>query len=234
MPPSDTEPPPALPAPADPVSDHEEFDDLLETLEAEVGAPTVESTLALREAEIVELRSTLAALRPLGDQLAEVEKKHLAEEARHRRELAELRALVEEAHAEAVAREAERAAKLEELRGERDVLHESHRRLQRRLRRVPADLRRAGEIIAERELSLKIAKGEARSRDRELRRLAATMQKREAAIERVTARLEKLRTRHDERAAKAAERWKEILELRRRVKALETGSSKPRGKRKKG
>jgi uncharacterized protein (DUF3084 family) len=157
-----------------------EFTDLLAAIGSEGEAPDLEAVLALKDFEIAELRSMLSALRPLGDQLAEIESSRIAEE-----ESSALR-LTDAKQRSAVRKK----WLLEKLRLFRDehVARDAHH-----------DQEQAQEIQT----------------------LQDTLAKREAMLKRTRGWHVKARERAEERSRKAANRWREILTLRRRIKDLE-------------
>ena len=196
-------PPAPLPSQGHTLDDCPEFADLLETIGAEAPPPSVETVLARKDIEIAELRRNLAALRPLGDRLAEWDKALLAreheEEAEGSSPDAEEWRLLARKHTEARSR----CATLEEQLREASALAERSAAAETKLR---ASLRETKTAVA--------------SRNRALRKLNRALEKRDAALARATDRLDTLRARHEERSRTAADRWRQILELRRSNKAL--------------
>jgi hypothetical protein len=182
----------------------DELQDLLDSIGAEPAAPDPDAQLRLKDATISELTSMLAALRPLGDQLAATERARLDLKERTERlgdEVAELRRLLVLASDELeddrerfelrIEQEAERASAPNPLHDEAVADYE-------------ARLAEAVEALAASVKSTQVL--EAKLADRE-RVLAGER-------ERHTATREKLA----ERKRIAAERWSEIRSLRAELK----------------
>ena len=115
-----------------------EFDDFLADMGAEPVDPE-ESALAIKDATIEELQRNLERLRPLGDQLAEIEKARLALES----ELAEARLELARVHEE-------HHAELSAVLAERDKLERARARLEERVSKTREKFAKRDRVATER------------------------------------------------------------------------------------
>jgi hypothetical protein len=182
----------------------DELQDLLDSIGAEPAAPDPDAQLRLKDATISELTSMLAALRPLGDQLAATERARLDLKERTERlgdEVAELRRLLVLA-----SDELEDDRERFELRIEQEAEHAS----------APNPLH--DEAVADYEARLAEAVEALAASVKSTQVLEAKLADRERVLagerERHTATREKLA----ERKRIAAERWSEIRSLRAELK----------------
>ena len=128
---------------------------------SDMGATPVspeESALALRDATIAELRSSLAALRPLGDRLAEVEKVRMGLEAELDEARLEVERLTEEHQAEVAA-----------LSEEHDRLVRNSTRLEERVEKLRAKFNKRDRVATERWHQMRALQQERRELKAELK-----------------------------------------------------------------
>lgn len=234
---------PDPPAPCDTTSEEQhvddacEFADLLTALGATDEPPGPATELRLRELEIAELQRNLESLRAMGDGLAELEQRHLAEREELERErllareeaglwreqaegLAEMLASLEasepygedppgdEATWARAAEEDRLRADLAALEGRHGALRERHRRLAGRWRALSGGERAAGIELSE-------ARVELAEQARQIARLESLVARQERELARADAARERDRerlSREKERTAQARERAREQRE----------------------
>lgn len=222
---SPEEPPAALPSPRrevaeiTPVAREEaptEFEDLLSSIGSEREAPSAERLLARKDAEIFELRGMLQALSPLGERLADIDRARLDEEESAADEgevREELEQRLTDARDRAAHRRARVVAMLRRLRGEHGALEGCCEQLASQVLRLEAE---TPEGAVPMEVPVDTTELEER-----IAELEAIVAKREAAVERTKGWHAKAKAKAEEKSKLAAERWREILTLRREVKAME-------------
>jgi len=237
------EPRAPLPARSSGARGYDEFQDLLSGVGAETIEPTEATERDRKDMEIAELRRHLEMLRPIGDQLALVEQRRLKETAKLQEEIEELKARravpaaisgstfadlpeqlrlfmwrISELDSGLEQGSTLRREQWHRICEERDRLEDEVVDLRARLAESQSQHPRPD---ADSEGAPTGSRDETARLEREVRRLAATLFKRETALERQNDRLASLRSRCEEQKRKASERWAEIRGLRGRVNGLE-------------
>lgn len=189
---------------------HEEFEDLQFSLGAEPAEPDV---IALKNAEIAALTERLLDLESLGNRIAHIEKRHLAERDRLEKELLEATLEAEEK------KSFERRWK---------AIRTRYRNLKERLDEFPDDMDEAeGKLDGVRK-ELERSEALAERQRKEIERLKQRLTRRDALVEKNKERLERALADTEKQREKAAQLRHEHVETKRELRDLKRELEAPR------